>query len=305
MNMFDFGSLIQRSALEDFKDGEKPGFVMSFSPTSRELLLPKELESLRTASFGRDPRLAAMSINLLGRYGVRTDIFLLGSMLFKRIFGRAPTQEDCAALQAGSFGMGGSGFMKGCPALTSEKLKGILKKCLNYNRREKRYASVQEYLVDLKEVHFELGTNEANVSSARTSGMNVRLCSSEYLKDILMGTGGKFYQLQKLRERFNSRVVLLSEKNRQIMPDNAIDSGDRVFICGDGGMGKSTALYDYMRQTIPPYTWSCAATGTGTEISSSTSFSERSARASARPSCPATPRPPKKQRPTCSTALSS
>lgn len=261
VSMFDFGSLISRIKLEMYEECTEPDFVLSFSPTSSDLLLPEEMEALLSMINSPDlesidTSTLARKINLLGTYGVQADIFLLGSMLYKRLMGNKPSEQDCIQLQNGTFDMARFEILNAYPERISKKIKAILINCLNYKKRKKRYPSVSSYMVDLKELYLDLCTYEGLSIVKDNARKYVTHCCNQYLKNILMGeTDGKFKHLKKLQGRFESQVSLQSDRtNTCVSPSTAIDnasnsdgSGNRfVFLYGDGGMGKSTALFDYM-----------------------------------------------------------
>ena len=151
--------------------------------------------------------------------------------------------------------------LNGYSELVVSKIRQILVQCLNYDNRDERYESVSAYMTDLKELYLELCTQEG-LSIVEGNARNyVAICCERYLSTILNGdTDGKFKHLKKLQGRFESRVSLRSDRNQKtVLPSTAIDSAPSlegsddnnrlVFLYGDGGMGKSTALYDYMRET--------------------------------------------------------
>lgn len=266
VSMFDFGSLFSKTELMNYSTSEKTELALSFTPTSSELLLPQELESIlsskRICGFSSvDPRKHARKIQTLGKFGEQTDLFLLGSMLFKRLMGTAPSIKDCEQLQDGNFDMMRFTKLNGYSELVVSKIRQILVQCLNYDNRDERYESVSAYMTDLKELYLELCTQEG-LSIVEGNARNyVAICCERYLSTILNGdTDGKFKHLKKLQGRFESRVSLRSDRNQKtVLPSTAIDSAPSlegsddnnrlVFLYGDGGMGKSTALYDYMRET--------------------------------------------------------
>lgn len=266
VSMFDFGSLFSKAELINYGVLGETNLSLSFTPTSSEVLLPEELESIlsskRSGGFGFvDTSIHQMEIHTLGEFGEQTDIFLLGSLLFKRLMGKAPTVQDCEQLQEGTFDMARFERLKGQSRLFVSRLKEILSQCLNYDDRGERYESVSAYMTDLKELYLELCTKEG-LSIVEGNARNyVTICCERYLSTILNGdTDGKFKNLKKLQGRFESRVSLRSDRNQKtVLPSTAIDSAPSlegsddynrlVFLYGDGGMGKSTALYDYMRET--------------------------------------------------------
>lgn len=266
VSMFDFGSLFSKVELMNYVPNGDTDLSLSFTPTSSEVLLPKELESIlsskRSGGFCfADSRKHQKKIQILGKFGEQTDIFLLGSLLFKRLMGKAPTAQDCDQLQNGVFDMTRLEKLKGHSSLVVSKIKEVLVQCLNYDDRGERYESVSTYMADLKEIYLELCTRE-NLSIVEGNARKyVTLCCDRYLHTILTGdTDGKFKHLKQLQGRFESRVSLRSDSShKNVLPSAAIDSAPSlegsndnnrlVFLYGDGGMGKSTALYDYMRET--------------------------------------------------------
>lgn len=265
VSMFDFGSLFSKMELMNYSASGKTELALSFTPTSSEMLLPEELESIlsseQSGGFCFVNPNHQMEIHTLGEFGEQTDIFLLGSLMFKRLMGKAPTVQDCEQLQEGTFDMARFERLKGQSRLFVSRLKEILSQCLNYDDRGERYESVSAYMTDLKELYLELCTQEG-LSIVEGNARNyVTICCERYLSTILNGdTDGKFKNLKKLQGRFESRVSLRSDRNQKtVLPSTAIDSAPSlegsddynrlVFLYGDGGMGKSTALYDYMRET--------------------------------------------------------
>lgn len=265
VSMFDFGSLFSKVELTNYVSNGDTDLSLSFTPTSSEVLLPKELESILSSKRSgvfcfADSRKHQKKIQTLGKFGEQTDIFLLGALLFKRLMGIAPTAQDCEQLQNGIFDMARFKKLKGHSSLIVSKIKEVLVQCLNYDNRGERYESVSTYMADLKEIYLELCTRE-NLSIVEGNARKyVTLCCDRYLHTILTGdTDGKFKHLKQLQGRFESRVSLRSySSHKNVLPSAAIDSAPSltenaennrlVFLYGDGGMGKSTALYDYMRE---------------------------------------------------------
>jgi len=261
VSMFDFGSLVLKERLVSYKSDSDQDLVVSFSLTSSVMLLPFELECLReSGSAFVDVKKAEKMISTLGKYGFQTDIFLLGSMLFKRLSGIAPTKNDCEQLQNGRFDMNRLKRVKEYPEQIKDKLRMILVKCLNYKDREKRYSSISEYMEDMNNLYNALIIQKHLENKKDYAREYVTYCCKQYLKVLTGDTNGKFRQLKDLQGRFDSRVSLWSEETeKEILPSVAINSSPGinggegnnrlVFLYGDGGMGKSTALYDYMRET--------------------------------------------------------
>lgn len=154
--LFDFDSLVAMDDLATYQyhPDIPPKFVLSFSPTSHKLLLPAELERIYQVLYHRpspDYKILSRSINVLGKFGARTDIFMLGSMFFKRLFGRAPTETDCIAIQQNA-PLPPSDYLRGRPQEVIDQVTLILQNTLHYTNREKRYAAMDDYLSDLKKL---------------------------------------------------------------------------------------------------------------------------------------------------------
>lgn len=265
VSMFDFGSLISSEKLISYKAEKETDFTLSFSPTSADLLLPEELEMLlpkrSTSDFAFvDVKKNEIYINALGESGVQTDIFLLGSMLYKRLMGKAPTVRDCEQLTDGCFDMARFRTLADYSPEIVAKVKRLLVNSLNYHDCDARYPSVSEYLNDINELYSALITKDGIVSLASDTRKYVTYCCEQYKNNILTGNAdGKFRHLKELQGRFESRVTLRSDDNgKNVLPSVAINSAPQVgetkennrlvFLYGDGGMGKSTTLYDYMCQ---------------------------------------------------------
>lgn len=152
VSFFDFDSMFSIQTLKNyhFQKDVPPEFVISFTPSSEEIRIPKEMDRILDLnrnyrqSLFPDMELAEKCIHNLAENGIRTELFLLGSLLFKRIFKYAPSIETCKKLQ--------SNILPECPALNQyspnirEMLRDVLKKLLNYDCPKKRYNSIQEYL---------------------------------------------------------------------------------------------------------------------------------------------------------------
>ncbi len=265
VSMFDFGSLFFKNQLTDYHVSDESDLALSFSPTSSDVLLPFELESILSPKGTSmlklvDTRKNEQKIRMIGKYGEQTDIFLLGSLLFKRLMGNAPTVEDCEQLQNDSFDMSRFAILNGYSEIIVAKIKRILINCLHYEKRIKRYESVSAYMADLKELYLSLCTQESLDIVKENARRYVTFCCERYLSKTLCGDAdGKFKHLKDLQGRFKSRVSLRSDNSQRIVPPSvAIDSASTledgsnhrlVFLYGDGGMGKSTACYDYMCET--------------------------------------------------------
>lgn len=156
VSMYDFGSIVSMDVLTGYKyDDNKPDFLLSFSIASDELLLPFELECLTRYSGNNtadnrfmpaDPLNITQNLNAIGLYGRSTDIFLLGVLLFRRLYGYTPAMEICKDIQCGRFDITSSHMLRLCSDRIKEAICIILKKTLAYEDIEMRYENVAELL---------------------------------------------------------------------------------------------------------------------------------------------------------------
>lgn len=260
VSMFDFGSLVSMDALAEYTyDGDEPNFLLSFSRTSNELLLPFELECLMEDSSSdksnkrfvlTDPMNVAQSLNVLGLYGRGTDIFLLGSLLFKRLYGTAPTIETCTNIQDGTFDITSSAMLKACSDKIKDAIYSILKKTLNYEDIEMRYESTDELVEAYNEVHKLINTDMVAQDIQTHIKQSVDHYSDKFNFTVLTATNGKFARLKALSDRrFKNFVTDDDNPEKLLTPFEAIDKDRLVFFYGDGGIGKSTSMFDFMKKS--------------------------------------------------------
>ena len=172
VSMYDFGSIVPADVLSGYRYNENsPDFQPSFLCKSDEILLPSELECLlRYPENNRsdksfvpaDPLNIAQNINAIGLYGKSTDIFILGVLLFRRLFGYTPDTEICKDIQRGKSGVVSSGKLKVCPDRIRKVIYGILKKTLAYDNIEMRYENVSELIEAYSEVSQMIGRGKVS-----------------------------------------------------------------------------------------------------------------------------------------------
>lgn len=260
VSMFDFGSLISMDALAEYTyDGDEPNFLLSFSRTSNELLLPFELECLMEDSSSdksnkrfvlTDPMNVTQNLNVLGLYGRGTDIFLLGSLLFKRLYGVAPTIEICMNIQDGTFDIMSSAMLKACSDKVKDAIYSILKKTLNYEDIEMRYETADELVEAYNEVHKLINTDMVAQDIQTYIKQSVDYYSDKFNFTVLTATNGKFARLKALSDRrFKNFVTDDDNPEKLLTPFEAIDKDRLVFFYGDGGIGKSISMFDFMKKS--------------------------------------------------------
>ncbi len=248
---FDFESLLKREDLKNFSNFSDMSTSLLFTTNVDLLLMPMELKSIRMHLIKGDTDSAAGKIRTtLGQFGERTDIFLLAAVLFRRLFGSMPLKK----LRKNNWDLpeDASSFLT-MPTVRN-KLREILSKALAKDI-ENRYSSMEKFIDDLRELKslavFEDTDNRRVYSEAglvtedtQVTADHLRIGSRKHW-EFLSGESGKFSQLKKFVQRFNSKVMLEDEEKNHFMPHDVIEHNHAVLLVGDGGMGKSTAVYDY------------------------------------------------------------
>lgn len=56
---------------------------------------------------------------------------------------------------------------------------------------------------------------------------------------------GNWCNLSKLAKKHNCQIRVKDSRDERLLPGEAMEKNDHVFLIGDGGMGKSMAVYDY------------------------------------------------------------
>lgn len=173
--MFDFSSLINIETLRNYNyDPHERSLFLSFTCDPREVLLPYELETLlklvNEDNLYTDRRTIEECVR--GIADSRSDIFLLGSMLFKRLMDRAPTRYDCDALENDRFDLSQSSFYEYTSNETRFYLVKVLKSALIYEDSWRR-SEIDQYISLLKTIiSKELPIYISQNSNENTSSSN-------------------------------------------------------------------------------------------------------------------------------------
>ncbi len=265
--LFDFGSLVQKQTLLDYscnqENYDQQPFPISFSKKDgvSDLLLPDELELIfrmtNDVSGRNAAREAEYYLHQIGENGESTDIFLLASMLYKRLFGRCPERRECRD-DAEDWRLPEKSRFP-LSFVIQTKLKELFANTLCRHLRC-RYASAAELIRDLRELRSlarqeeeqELLSHYYSLRQYVLHKSYIQNCCDEYLRTVLTAATGKFSRMKRISEQFKSFVTLRAADDQRILPGDAIESAKHVFLYGDGGMGKSTALYNYMKETDIP-----------------------------------------------------
>lgn len=252
---FDFDSLIKKEELKSFSFSDDT--ILSFTSKDPFLLLPRELKSIHNYYEKGEYRSAEVTVcTRLAEFGERTDIFLIAAILFRRIFGYAPASN--MVKKSGDWTLPEESKYITLPYLR-EKLHKIFSKALAVSL-EDRYSNMQEFLNDLRELQsFAVLENPEDRSNFEENGLTwtktnvskeLMRAYSKMQWEELSGDNGKFSQLVKFSGRFNCKVCLEDENKNQLMPIEAIERSNRTLLLGDGGMGKSTAVFDYWTEQL-------------------------------------------------------
>lgn len=252
---FDFGSFVKKAELEDFKFNSD--VTLSFTSTDPAILLPSELRTIHYY-FENDKINAAerMVQTSLAKSGERTDVFLLAVILFRRLFGFTP--ESSLVTEDGKWEFPVQSEYVSIP-LIFEKLHDIFNIALA-KKASNRYETMSEFVQALKEIR-TLSVLENPEDKRRFVENGITYTENSVTKGLLavysrkhweeLGSrDGKFFQLMKFSDRFDCRVSLVDKNEKLISPKEAIENSNHVLILGDGGMGKSTALFDYWTEQL-------------------------------------------------------
>ena len=236
--MFDFDSFIDKKDLHN-------GMIDTISIDCSKKFRPSEL------SFGAlipiDDRTDTFRIVTDPKQiDERTDMFLIADMIHLRIFG----EQYNPAASAITFKYAACKYLSRYESDIQQEIKDELedffKKAFNRDKT-KRHPDMNTFMKKLNSIIDFLTLCEKAVSS---NGMIVYVkikenklyrYSQKMRKIFLSNT--KFCSLQELRILEN-RLFVKSE-DKIISPKNACTENLRLLLVGDGGMGKTTSLFEY------------------------------------------------------------
>ncbi len=249
--LFDFESLVTQKELEEYTIDKK--IPIRFTPNST-VSIPFELKRLlRLPKFSLD---IEDTVHDIAAYGHQIDIHLLASVLFYRIFGCKAEKNaisrtgDCTLPDSNEFAV---------TVPVRETLKNIFSKTFS-PYPSCRYENMQDFISDLKALRelakvedpffYDVLLKNGEVITDTKLNEFVLYEYSRKQHHELDSENGKFFQLKKLSHFFDCQVSLEDENNHSVSPSDAIESSNRVLLLGDGGMGKSTAVYDYWTKNL-------------------------------------------------------
>lgn len=252
---FDFGSFVKKEELKNFKFNSD--IVLSFTSQDSAVLLPKELRTFHSY-YENNKKSAAERIvqTTLAETGEKIDVFLLAVILFRRLFGFTPTAD--LVKEDGKWELPEKSKYISMPLLL-EKLHNIFNKALA-KLPGRRYETMAQFVNDLKDLRtFSHLENPEDIKRYKENG--IEYTESTVTKGMLKAysrkqwenlssEGGKFTQLVKFSDRFDCKISLADKNDKLISPNEAIENSNRVILFGDGGMGKSTAVFDYWTEQL-------------------------------------------------------
>ncbi len=259
--MFDFGSVVTKDELKNY-DHENADCSLAFTKSDSTLTLPPELEAIITAENDNSSCRANIctKINiyvhrLLAKTGEFTDLAMLGSIMYHRIFGTSsPPAKD---VEKDSWTPPDGIISSDKTPKTKELLTSIFKNTLS--SINKRYhgsnAPVDDFIKDLtalRELYHKESTSRITVPDKTI----LRKCSNKQFNTLTMeqssGENGAVVIKRKFSDIHNHNTIIFSNTlttvdNKQLTPSliNIVRPRSLSIFQGDGGVGKSSLLYKF------------------------------------------------------------
>lgn len=263
--LFDFDSFNEIERMLEFtQDDNVDDLQLSFTSCEKGLLQPEELVSLsnhisalkigQSGPVKSDKTLVEYVTNLAkdeGNIGRKTDMFLIASLLFKRIFGRPATQKEIKTKPS-------QWVIPDSHLITSEPFSTALKQFFSKalaKRTYERFENMEQFINALEELKL-LAVCEDQKAIDMYAEKGIGVCYYGTTKEAisaysgeqwnrLSSEHGKFAKLRSLNTRFNSRIHTRLIGGNNVDLNDVFGNNEAVFLQGDGGMGKSTSIYDY------------------------------------------------------------
>ncbi|MBQ8012251.1 MAG: serine/threonine protein kinase [Oscillospiraceae bacterium] len=264
--MFDFGSMVRKEDLANYTC--RSGMTLEFSSHDPDMI-PEELKQIKN-HFRKNQHSYETWVRGLGEYGEGTDTALLAAILFRRIFGRAPKKNEISP--AWQFAENDFSNTKATLSNTKELLEKIFRNALavkmrdrysekiNQQDQKKTYHPMKRFIADCREVKLLSFLEESScrqkmqehgiafLNTSVTPG--TLLAASQKHFDTLSSEKEKFYHQHRFSDRFNSGITLLDEAAKPQALEDVIMLSRKILIQGDGGMGKSTMIYDFWKRML-------------------------------------------------------
>ena len=250
-NLFDFGSVVKKEDLVNY-DHNDPDGSLSFTSSDSTLTLPQELRSIINTL--NDPDIDQRTaydcvndivINNLAIDGERTDLALLSAILYHKLFNEpAPAVKTASDL-----------IIPDC-GITDPDTKSLLEKIFmnTLGRMSERYPDSDTPMADFQKDIANLRKSIAASKTAIITNEAVRQCSLNHLKKLEKKSAsggrsaelnGKFYNISTSKCIYTNCIKSL-DTGIEFSSLNAVTTNSRLsLIQGDGGIGKSSLLYDY------------------------------------------------------------
>ena len=258
--LFDFGSFVRKEELKNlsFEDGH-----FSFSLSSEEYMCPYELHRINNHFQNEKYSTAKILIQKLSSYADKTDIYLLAAILYKRLFGKAPDTKIITKGQNWELPIDNPYHLS---APLREILKNIFSNTLLWKDPQKRY-TMEKFIADMRNLYalspiddqqFRDNATDAGIDfrEGGVSAERLRMASRRH-HDKLGEVNNKFYNLSTFSKRHNCQICVKGTGEEHLKPSDVLRQNDYVFLQGDGGMGKSTTVYDYWTEMITQQSKTC------------------------------------------------
>ena len=258
--LFDFGSFVRKEELENysFENGH-----FSFSLSSEKYMCPYELQRINNHFQNEVYSTAKIFIQKLSSYADKTDMYLLAAILYKRLFGKAP---DAEAIKADGQWKLPLDDLYHLSTTLREILKNIFSHTLLWKTPKTRY-TMEEFIADMRNLYVlspiddqQFRNNAANAGidfqGGGVSAESLRMTSKCH-HDKLGELNNKFYNLSTFSKRHTCQIRVKGPDEEPLKPSDVLRQNDYVFLQGDGGMGKSTTVYDYWTDMIIQQSKTC------------------------------------------------
>ncbi|SFD30159.1 NACHT domain-containing protein [Ruminococcus albus] len=235
----DLGSLVNK---QDLANSGATTVSVAFTPKSTDNI-PLELRSLLKASSIDRIR---MCYKQLAETGDTTDMYLLAAMLYRKLFGRSPVEDHPVGVPESSVQQPFYDGLKNYFGMTMAKYTKN-RSCDDDIIKQLEKLFSLTYLVDESIRQTSINNGMMHTYTGVTDD---HLYNSSIRYYYQLGSSEKFAQLEKITQKFDTKVHLLDKNKQEISADKIFDGKRHIFLKGSGGMGKSTLLYDQWKRLL-------------------------------------------------------
>lgn len=193
------------------------------------------------------------------KISIQTDFYMLGMVAFHRIFGQFPTSNMINNGVYSGFNFEQEIFNTINPDIVYElidELISFFKQTITASplRRFKNDNGLISVLNRISMLAYANSKEMAEILRMYGQSLDNYGVAETYLRfesqnlyDNFTSEGGKFAAMQKLKILDNKVKVIKRNDTIPIDPMTAFSHDNRIFLLGEGGMGKSTVLYEYWK----------------------------------------------------------